>query len=67
MENLFKTAPLSQYDDLLQPERQLSVKLSKSEMAAILQAYDYGIDNMTEEGKAALTQAISALKFEIHP
>ncbi len=67
MEDLFKTAPLSHYHDLLKSEKQISVKLFKTEMAAVLQAYDYGIDNMTEEGKAALAQAITALKFEIHP
>ncbi len=64
---LFDAMPLSHYREILPNDKKVSVMLTKDEMAAILQAYDYGVDNMTEEGREQLEQVVNSLKFQIHP
>lgn len=64
---IFEATPLTHYRNLVPPEHKVTVTLTRDEMAAILQAYDYGIDNCSDEGRQHLEQAINSLKFTIYP
>lgn len=64
---MFEATPLTHYRNLVPTEQQVTVTLTRDEMAAILQAYDYGIDNCNNESRQHLEQAINSLRFEIYP
>lgn len=64
---IFEATPLSYYCKLLPAEQSVTVTLTRDEMAAVLQAYDYGVDNCDSEGKQHLEQVINSLKDKIYP
>ena len=64
---LFAVANLTDYYHILPSEKSVTVTLSRDEMAAILQAYDYGINACDDEGKRYLDCVITKIKQTIHP
>lgn len=65
--SMFETSSLASYHHLLPDEQLVTIKLTRDEMAAILQAYDYGVNNCDKEGKQYIEQAINSLKDKIYP
>lgn len=63
---LFAVANLTDYYHILPSEKSVMVTLSRDEMAAILQAYDYGINACDDEGKRYLDSVITKIKQTIH-
>lgn len=69
--NLFARKPIDKYRDIVvnqyADDAPVTVQLSRDEMAVALQVYDYGLDGMTADEKAALSRLIAKLKDQIHP
>ena len=64
---LIPVAGLSDYYRVLPKKEVVTINLSRNEMAAILQAYDYGTGTCDDEGKQYLNRAIGKIKNLIHP
>lgn len=67
LENLFRTTPLKDYFHLCAPSMTITVEITQEEIAAILQAYDYGIENATEDALKQLNSVMNKFKEQIHP
>lgn len=67
--NVFRTRELSYYQEMMHsvPDegKKITVILFADECAAILQAYDYGVENITSDAAQYLDDAIKKLKEEI--
>ena len=64
---LIPVAGLSDYYRVLPKKEVVTINLSRNEMAAILQAYDYGVGTCDDEGKQYLDRAITKIKNLIYP
>lgn len=64
---LIPVAGLSDYYRVLPKKEVVTLNLSRNEMAAILQAYDYGTGTCDDEGKQHLDRAITKIKNMIYP
>lgn len=63
---LFKPIPLSQYEPCTRGG-QITITLNQEQACAVLQAHDYGIENVPATTKLILDNLISDLKQEIWP
>jgi hypothetical protein len=63
---LFKPKALERYADLTRGG-QLTITLNQEQACAVLQAHDYGIENVPPATKLILDNLISDLKQEIWP
>lgn len=66
IEGLFRPTPLKQYAHLTNGG-QITITLNQEQACAVLQAHDYGIENVPPATKLILDNLISDLKQEIWP
>ena len=66
-ERLFPVAKLTDYYQVLPKKEVVTLSLSRNEMAAILQAYDYGVGHCDDDGKQHLDRAITKIRNQIYP
>lgn len=55
------------YKELTHDDFSCEIELSHEEQAAVLQAYDYGINTLTEKQRHKIDVILSKLKDQIHP
>lgn len=57
----------AEYNGLILSDKEITVKLTGEEQAAILEAYDNGMGQMSQDAYMTLSGLIAEIKQQLHP